>query len=115
MTFKYFKYSDFDCQETGLNEMHEEFIHKLDELREACGFPFIITSGYRSAAHSIEAKKAKPGQHTQGIAADIKTVGGAKRIQIVREALKLGFTGIGVAKTFIHVDTRTTVPVLWTY
>ena len=34
---------------------------------------------------------------------------------IVKEALKLGFTGIGVAKTFIHVDIRKTTPVVWTY
>tara|TARA_R100000655_G_scaffold109987_1_gene166808 strand:- start:1124 stop:1471 length:348 start_codon:yes stop_codon:yes gene_type:complete len=115
MTFKYFKLSDFNCQETGENKMEVAFIEKLDRLREECGFPFIITSGYRSSTHSIEAKKATPGQHTKGNAADIKAVGGAQRIQIVKEALKLGFTGIGVAKTFIHVDTRTTVPVLWTY
>jgi len=27
----------------------------------------------------------------------------------------MGFTGIGVAGDFIHVDTRGTVPVIWTY
>jgi hypothetical protein len=34
---------------------------------------------------------------------------------VVREAIQLGFTGIGVAKGFVHVDTRTTAPVMWTY
>ena len=57
--FKYFKIEDFDCQETGENNMSKEFIHKLDKLRAACGFPFYITSGYRSEKHSIESKKAK--------------------------------------------------------
>jgi len=28
--FKYFKLEDFDCQETGNNEMEEAFIHALD-------------------------------------------------------------------------------------
>jgi len=55
--YKYFKLSDFDCQETGENRMEEEFIERLDKLREACGFPFIITSGYRSPEHSIERRK----------------------------------------------------------
>jgi len=113
--FKYFELSEFDCQETGCNRMENEFIDALDELREACGFSFTITSGYRDPSHSIEAKKSTPGAHAQGIAADIKVTGGAQRMAIVEQAVKLGFTGIGVAKTFVHVDKRTTTPVLWCY
>jgi len=113
--FKYFKLSDFNCQETGENEMDLDFIMSLDELREACGFPFIITSGYRSPRHSLEAKKSTPGQHAQGIAADIAVSGGAQRWTIVTKAIEQGFTGIGVAKTFIHVDRRSSPPMLWTY
>lgn len=113
--FKYFSIEEFDCQETGENEMSEEFIHKLDELREKCGFPFKITSGYRSTSHSIEAKKAKPGRHTEGIACDIAVSNGFERMNIVHEALKLNFTGIGVAKGFVHVDIRDATPVLWCY
>jgi uncharacterized protein YcbK (DUF882 family) len=113
--YKYFKTEDFDCQETGENEMVPEFIHKLDELREACGFPFYITSGYRSPSHSIEARKEKPGQHSKGIAADIQVSGGAQRRDLVKKAMILGFGGVGVAKGFIHVDIRDTTPVLWVY
>ena len=65
--FKYFKITDFDCQETGENQMSEAFIHRLDELREACGFPFYITSGFRSKNHSVEKRKAEPGTHAQGL------------------------------------------------
>lgn len=113
--FKYFRIEEFNCQETGENEMKEEFIHKLDELRKACGFPFRITSGYRSPNHSIEKRKSKAGTHAQGIACDIAVSGGAQRYKIVSEAMRLGFTGIGVAKTFIHVDIRETTPVVWEY
>ena len=115
MEFLYFKVSDFACQETGENEMDLEFIRKLDELRSACGWPFIVTSGYRSVQHSLEVKKERPGTHTQGIAADIKVVGGEQRRDIIKKAFYMGFNGIGVAKTFVHVDTRTTTPVLWCY
>jgi hypothetical protein len=39
---KYFKLSDFDCQETGENEMNEDFLIKLDELRHlSVGFPLL--------------------------------------------------------------------------
>ena len=113
--FKYFKIEDFNCQQTGENEMDVEFIHKLDELREACGFPFIISSVYRSPEHSIEKVKEKPGTHAQGIASDIAVSGGVQRRAVVEEALEQGFTGIGISSNFIHVDTRATTPVLWTY
>ena len=113
---KYFTIKELDCKETGQNQMSREFLDKLDELRENCGFPFTITSGYRSSIHSAEVDKPNGGgTHTQGIAADIRVTDGSQRMIIIREALKLGFTGIGVAKTFIHVDTRETTPVVWTY
>lgn len=114
--YKYFKIDDFNCQETLENEMKPQFIHALDHLREACGFPFYITSGYRSANHSIEKAKKTPGTHAQGIAADIYVNGGQQRMQIVRHACALNFKGIGVAKGFVHVDLRGgDKSVLWCY
>ena len=112
---KYFKIEEFDCQETGNNEMDGLFLEMLDQLRAKCGFPFTITSGYRDPKHPIEAKKEKPGTHTQGIAADIYTVSGAERHIILANAFEMGFGGVGIAKTFIHVDSRDTTPVVWTY
>jgi uncharacterized protein YcbK (DUF882 family) len=112
---RYFKLKDFNCQETGNNEMCSDFLDKLDELRHVCGFPFIITSGYRDKTHSIEARKAKAGTHAQGIASDIRINNGNEAYEIIKNAQSMGFNGIGVAKTFIHVDTRKTMPVIWTY
>lgn len=115
INLRYFKLSEFDCKETGENKMSKEFLQKLDELRHYCGFPFAVTSGYRSINHSSEKHKPKGGTHTQGIAADISVSNGVDRINIVSKALELGFTGIGVAKTFVHVDIRESTPVMWTY
>lgn len=95
--------------------MEPEFMEMVDELRYRCGFPFVITSGFRSVQHPIEAKKDVPGTHSQGIAADIKITNSAQRYTIIREALAMGFTGIGVASDFIHVDTRGSAPVIWVY
>ena len=53
--------------------------------------------------------------HTKGIAADIYVSNGVDRYKLLITAFNMGFTGIGVAKTFIHVDTRTSQPVVWTY
>ena len=116
MIYKYFQLDDFKCQETGENKINEDFVRMLDELREACGFPFVITSGYRSPQHPIELGKIKPGTHAQGIAADIAVSSGIQRHTIVKKAIELGFSGIGVANGFVHVDVRPTdVPVMWTY
>lgn len=112
---KHFSIHEFDCQETGKNLMDSEFLARLDLLRESCGFAFVITSGYRSPNHSIEAAKQKPGAHAQGIAADIRAVNGHERRAIIEAAITLGFKGIGVAKSFIHVDTRKTTSVIWSY
>lgn len=112
---KYFTVGEFNCQHTGENQMDPEFMEKVDKLREYCGFPFVITSGYRSPDHPLEATKEIPGTHAQGIAADIKITSSAQRYSIIKGALEHGFTGLGVAGDFIHLDTRGSVPVIWTY
>ena len=113
---KFFELSEFDCSETGDNEMAPEFLEKLDQLREACGFPFRITSGFRAPSHSAEKDKPNgPGTHSRGIAADIAVSNGEQRMVLISTALSMGFSGIGVAKTFVHVDIRKTTPVLWLY
>ena len=115
--FKYFTLEEFACKETDENEISEEFVHALDALRHEAGFPFVITSGYRSPRHSLEAKKPNGGgQHTTGRAADIAVSDGDQRYRLVAAAIKLGFSGIGIPKSgFVHVDTRTTTPVIWGY
>ena len=116
MTLKHFTREEFDCQVSGTNNMEQEFLEKLDELRAYCGFPFVITSGYRHPTlHPIESRKDVPGTHAQGIAADIKITNAADRFSLVNNAVKLGFTGIGVASDFVHVDTRGTTPLIWIY
>ena len=113
--FKYFTLEEFACKETGENEINQGFVLLLDELRERCGFPFVITSGYRSPRHSVEAKKSKPGTHAQGIAADIKLNNGAEAYIFMREAFAMGFSGIALGEGFGHVDIRDTTPVSWSY
>ena len=69
---KYFKATEFICSHTGTEKMDQNFIDKLNNLREAYGKPMTISSGYRDATHPIEAKKkGKGGSHTTGQAADI--------------------------------------------
>lgn len=112
---KYFRKGEFACKQTGENNMDTRFVKRLDRLRGRCGFPFVITSGYRSVEHSAEIDKPIPGTHTRGIAVDIAVEHGHQRYLIVSEAIAMGFCGIGVAKNFIHIDDRDDTPVIWTY
>lgn len=105
----------FTCSHTGAKGIDRAFVNRLDELRHRCGFPFKISSGYRSPEHPAEAKKPSPGTHAQGIAADILVFGGDQRRRVVEEAIKMGFNGIGVAEEFVHVDARETAEVMWVY
>ena len=115
----YFTREEFACQYTGENEISDRLLLNLDLLRRKCGFPFVITSGYRDPSHPIEARKEKVGTHAQGIAADIKVNDGTQRYKLVNEAIKMGFTGIGIAGEFVHVDIRdldgNESPVMWCY
>lgn len=110
--YKNFKKEEFDCKVTGENEMKKEFMDKLQELRSKVGIPLVITSGYRSIKHPIEAKKPKGGQHTKGSACDIKCHSNTA-YKIVKVALEVGFTGIGINQKgatgrFVHLDLRPT-------
>ena len=114
MKYRYFERSEFDCHETGENEMETRFISLLDTLRHECGFAFHINSGFRSVKHSKEIVKDEPGMHTTGLACDVRIEGGSQRYVLVEMAIAHGFTGIGVAEGFIHVDLRENA-VMWTY
>lgn len=102
--------------------MHPDFMERLQKLRTAYDKPMKITSGYRDKTHPIEAKKAAPGAHASGRAADV-SIRGADAVELLKLALELGFTGIGVQQKgdgrFIHLDDiedgSLPRPMLWSY
>ena len=104
------------CSATNPNPEFIELMDKIQELRDVVGFSLPITSGYRCPDHPIEARKASPGHHTSA-AVDVG-VYGERAYTVLREALRLGFTGVGVRqkgmKRFIHLDLRD-IPTVWSY
>ena len=105
--FKYFTELELRCtccQKDGINL---EFMEKIENLREALSFPFIVTSGYRCPEHPIEAVKASVGAHTTGRAIDI-SVRGEEAYRLIKGDLNIGFKGIGVNQKgdsrFVHID-----------
>lgn len=102
--------AEFDCKETGENNMNPDFMAALQRVREKCGFAFHITSGFRSVRHSEEIGKETPGYHTKGIAVDIH-LHSDLAYYLIKAAFEEGFTGIGVSQEagqsrFIHLDMR---------
>lgn len=89
--------------------MNKQFLEKMDALREKVGFPLIITSGYRSPQYNASVSSTgETGPHTTGKAADI-AIRGHQAHALLKTALELGFTGIGISQKgesrFVHLDT----------
>lgn len=107
--FKYFSWSEFDSPDSpgsGEKYMNYQFVKQLDEAREISGVPFKINSGYRTPDHNAKVGGVKNSAHTKGLAADI-ACSGETCDKIVKALIKVGFTRIGVASSFIHVDMDT--------
>ena len=98
---KYFDKSEFNNFEM----MDEKLLSMLDKMRGIYGYPIKITSDYRSPEHPIEAAKEQPGEHAYGAAVDIESVGDGKTFRLVKAAIEVGFTRIGISrkKGFIHL------------
>jgi zinc D-Ala-D-Ala carboxypeptidase len=118
--FPNFKAAEFNCSHCGKNEMKPEFMAKLQALRTQYGKPMRVTSGYRCPQHPIEARKAAPGAHASGCAADIG-IEGRDAHRLLSLAMSIGFNGIGVQQKgsgrFLHLDTLEgpTRPTIWSY
>ncbi len=107
-----------ECSNETTHRMQPEVMAKVQKLRDFMGQPLTLLSAYRCSAHPVEARKVKPGQHTNGLAVDIKVTDGAMAFQLIKYALtELGATGFAYSKKygFVHIDWRKGVSVTWNY
>ena len=97
--------------------MDEGFLDSLDNARTIAGIPFIITSAWRSPEHNKKVGGTPNSSHLKGLAVDIVADDSRKRFTILQALIAAGFTRIGIAKTFIHVDgdTEKDPRVTWLY
>lgn len=102
------------CTRSDINDVS---LSRLDRARGYAGIPFILTSAYRSPDHEKSKGRSGNGAHTRGRAFDISCRNNADRFTIVWSALKAGFTRIGIAKTFVHLDDDMSLPNprIWLY
>ena len=120
--WNHFRVGEFACHHCARNGIDANFITRLDVLRDRIGFPIAISSGFRCVEHDSAIGGA--GVHPQGCAADIPT-SGARQDILIREAVAMGFRGIGVkakgdhASRYVHLDDLESEdhprPRIWTY
>jgi len=106
---KNFNMQEFECTHPDHRHVRvdEELVEKLQQLRDKLGVPLIINSAYRCPERNKQVGGAKNSQHLYGKAADISMHNIDLPIEEVRElAEKIGFRGIGLYNSFIHVDVR---------
>ena len=98
-----FKPEEFQCSHCQELKIFSGTMDLLQSARSLLG-PLSITSGYRCSTHnSAVSKTGENGPHTTGKAVDISVRDSQHRKQLITYfANKV--TGLGIAKSFIHID-----------
>ncbi len=121
---KHFNSDEFDCH-CGNNEIckitliDDLLVERLELIRVNTGRRIFIHSGCRCMERQIKLGdmgfKTSKGfmPHVKGMAVDF-AIEGMTGLEMEDECKKAGFTSIGVAKTWVHADTRTEHR-RWTY
>jgi uncharacterized protein YcbK (DUF882 family) len=103
---KNFSLHEFECKDgSNLVKVDEKLIELLQQLRDRVELPIIVHSGYRTPEHNNEVGGSPKSQHLEGKAADISVKGWTSK-KLAELAEVIGFNGIGIYDTFVHVDVR---------
>ena len=105
---KNFTVKEFACSdETDTVFISLALVNLLQKIRDHFGKAVIINSAYRTEAHNKSIGGATYSQHKYGLAADIHINGVTpKEIAAYVETLMPSSGGIGIYKSFVHVDVR---------
>ena len=123
---RYFTLSEFDSPDKpGSGEMMDpDFLSMLDEARDCAGIPFVISrgGGFRTVEYNKQLIKegypaSRKSSHLLGLAADIYCTDSRSRFIILDALQEVGFSRLGVAPSFLHVDLDTNKPQhrIWVY
>lgn len=104
----HFKVREFACSD-GSDPVFiaPALVDVLEKIRAHFGKPVHINSGFRSVTKNKAVGGAQFSQHLFGTAADIHIDGVTpKQIAAYAETLLTGTGGIGIYKSFTHIDVR---------
>lgn len=86
-----------------------ELVEVLQKIRNHFGKAVNITSAYRTPTKNKKVGGAAYSQHLYGTAADIKISGvSPKKVAAYAETIMPNSGGIGIYRTFTHIDVRET-------
>ena len=104
----HFKVREFACSDgTDTVFVSPALVEVLEKVRVHFGKPVTINSGYRTETKNKSVGGAAYSQHKYGLAADIHIDGVTpKQIASYVETLLPNTGGIGIYKTFTHIDVR---------
>ncbi len=102
----HFKPEELACRHCGElpEDIDVELMDRLEALRAIVGKPLRVNSGYRCRAHNVLVGGAPYSQHKK-LAVDL-ALGTHHPLSLYKSAIDLGFLGIGLGGTFIHLDMR---------
>jgi uncharacterized protein YcbK (DUF882 family) len=104
-----FSRSEFACKcGCGKDNISPKLVGALQALRDTIGEPIIINCGCRCVKHNKEIGGVKDSQHVLGKAADIrcKNLSPKELKKFAEQIPEFNNGGIGLYKTFLHVDVR---------
>lgn len=102
--FQYFTPREIASKGDGSILLNIEALTRLDILREIMGKPLHVNSGYRDPIHNARVGGAPMSMHKFGRAFDI-SITNVNKYELERLAKKIGFSGFGYYRTFLHMDT----------
>jgi len=101
-----------------IDDVDPQLIEILEDIREQIGRSVVISSGCRCLQHNSNVGGVISSAHTRGRAADILVHGGADRYAVLVAAVFADAAGIGIAKSFVHIDVDDANrhrPAAWSY
>ena len=108
---EHFDSSEFACK-CGCGSLNNgadvspKLISVLEQMRQKCGKPIIVTSGYRCPTHNRNEGGVSNSQHVLGKAADVLVPEGMTEAKFMELAAQCGADGIGSYPWGIHIDVR---------
>jgi uncharacterized protein YcbK (DUF882 family) len=101
---KHFSKDEFECPCCGKCNMDEDFISKLETIRVTLGRAIYINSGFRCRKHNQKIGGSRNSPHLIGKASDLLIANSRERCFIIKYAMDIGITRIGIGRNFLHLD-----------
>jgi zinc D-Ala-D-Ala carboxypeptidase len=97
---------ELSCRHCGAlpDPLDVELLDRLEALRSIIGKPLRVNSGHRCRQHNLIVGGAAYSQHKK-LAVDV-SLHGLDPLKLYTAAVALGFLGIGLGDSFIHLDMR---------